>query len=202
MKKLRRDAFTLIEIMVVMLIMTLALTVTGIQVTRFLKEQHFLNDVSHVIRSLQSAQDLMMVLNLDIQLKMTHNPKEQGIVYEFALEKKAQKSWEKIIERPNKALKYLSSIVYVAPDGYQETSDLGITLNFPAGGVNMTKGTLILRGGPSGMEKKISLKGYPYPFDTKYQEASSVDPFEERREDESFKHVLMELLGPNREEKK
>lgn len=198
---MRRYAFTLMEMMIVMSIMALALTVTGIQVGRFLREQHFLNDVAHVIRALQSAQDLMMVLNLDIQLKMAHDPKEQGIVYELELEKKAQKSWEKIIERPNKALKYLTSIVYIAPDGYQETSALGITLNFPAGGVSMTKGTLILNG-TSGVEKKILLKGYPYPFDTKYQEASSTDPFEERREDESFKHVMMELLGPDREEKK
>lgn len=199
---MKRSAFTLIEMMIVMSILALALTVTGIQVNRFLQEQRFLSEVHHVVRALQSAQDLMMVLGLDVQLKIADDPEEKGIVYGFELETKAQKSWEKIIKRPNKPLKYIKAITYQSPDLHQETSSQGITLQFPAGGISMSKGILILQGTSSALEKKILLRGYPYPFDTQYQESTGPDAFEDRREDESLKYALMQLLGKDHEEKK
>lgn len=198
---MKRSAFTLIEMMIVMSILALALTVTGFQVSKFLQEQRFLSEVHHVVRALQSAQDLMLVLGLDVQLKIAKDPEENGIIYGFELETKAQKSWEKLIKRPNKPLKYIRTITFESADHGQESSDSSIVLNFPSGGVSMSKGLLILKG-TSQQERKIVLRGYPYPFDSKYQESSSPDSVEERREDQALKYALMQLLGMEHEEKK
>ena len=166
MKLLRRFPFTLIEMMVVMTILALSLTAVGIQVGRFLKEQRFLSDVGHVIRELQAAQDLMLVLDLDVKVRIAYDPEQKGIDYKLVLEKKAKEEWLKLIERPNRPLQYITSIVYQRAHLPDENSDLGITLKFPVGGVTMAKGVLILKGETSDLERKIDLRGYPIPSPT------------------------------------
>lgn len=197
-----RLRFTLLEMMVVLFLLSIALAVVGIQISRFLNEQRFLNDVNHIVRQLQTAQDFMLVLDTDVNVKIVYNHESKGFEAGILLEKKALKSWRSIVERPAPLLKSIEAVDFESAAGPNEhgTDRVGITIRFPAGGVNMSAGTLILSGTSSNLKQKIVLRGYPSPFQSQLGQEHAFNDFQEGRENSAFRMTLSKILDTKSEE--
>jgi len=198
MNVIKRVPFTLMEMLVVLILLSLSLGAIGIQVHRFLTEQRFLNDVRHVVRQLQMAQDLMLVMDTDVVVDIRYNSVDGGYISKLSLEKKPIKMWRKIFDRPPPLLKSIDTIEFNEVSGSLENGISGITLRFPAGGVGMPKGTLTLKGPRSELTRAIVLQGAPAPFEAKDESYAGRD-YKERSEDASFRSVLTKVLTKKEE---
>lgn len=186
--------------MVVLCILSAVMGLTGIKVSQFLKEQHFLSDAQIVLNQLQAAQDFMLVLDADIKLKFEQG--EQGIIHKISLDKNLTPGWKKIVERPTRPLRYIKKMTFKGPEVDQDTTSEPIELQFLSGGVLMDKGTLTLIGdtkedpdkaGP--YVRKIILRGYPMPFESSMDESNYPSAYEESHDDDIFRAAMKELLG-------
>lgn len=123
--------FTLLEVLVVITILCLGATLTGIKLKEAYQEQRFLSNVSQVTSLLRTAQDLMLLMDTDVHFKMKWNDDQNA--FEAWLE--AEKSlthlpFAKNTKESKKDLNFrkqlLSSIVsynYKGHSGDQQTSD-------------------------------------------------------------------------------
>lgn len=182
------------EMLLVLFLLSLALAAIGIQVGRFLQEQYFLSDVERVTHELETAQDLMLVLDRDIELRMIFDREKKGIVYLLSVKQGLEGAWKRVLERRHKPLEGIKDIVYESPHGDYQTDKGGITLQFHAGGIGMSTGTLTLTGSIKGLEHVIMLKGYPTPFESQ-RESRGLSSYEERQRDHALRNVLRDLLG-------
>lgn len=157
--------FTLLEVLVVMMILSLMVIVTGVKVQEAYKEQRFLSESQQVLNQLELAQDLMLLLDADVRVVLKMNTNDQ-LTLKLDVEKPFSDSWLKLIERP---LVFPSIQSYEFKDNEFGSPKDETILHFVFG--NMTQGTLILfdQKQPSRTNKKmkktiISLPGYPVPI--------------------------------------
>lgn len=163
--KAKRCYFTLLEVLIVMMILSLMVIVTGVKVQEAYKEQKFLSESQQVLNQLELAQDLMLLLDADVHVILKMNEDRQ-LTLKLEVEKPLSKSWVRVIER---TLVFPSIQSYeFKTSGYDPRSDLTI-LDFIFG--NMTQGTLILsekkqmsRFNKNAKKTIIELPGYPIPI--------------------------------------
>jgi hypothetical protein len=167
----RKECFTLIELLIVLFIISLGVILTGIKVKGLYDEQRFFSEAQQVLGHLAMAQDLMLIMDTDVDVKLSRDPDSRGIRVQldverpFDLEKSFEKHsarfeehWARFVERKLS----LSSIRSFSFDRNRENS---LSLRFSLGG--LSKGTLTLYEGNSNSGDRqfsIELAGYPRPL--------------------------------------
>lgn len=179
----RKSFFTLLELLVVLFIISLGLIATGVKIKDVYEEQRFLSESQQVLSQINMAQDLMLMMDADVEVHLTQDPKTKQIISTIEIEKPLPDEWARLIERPLK----LNVIHSLQMQGRNQDS---LILLFSLG--SMSQGTLTLYEGAQDdarrMDKRqftIELMGYPRPLGAK------VTPVKEQD-----KVALSQLLYP------
>ncbi len=158
----KRSCFTLLELLIVLFILSFGVILTGVKIKEVYTEQRFLSEAQQVLSHLAMAQDLMLILDADVQVKFSQDPRTKTLTYWIEIEKPLEETWSRLVERKMQ----LSAI-----RSYQftDTKEDHLTLHFTLG--QMSKGTLSLYEGAADdshrsekRQLKIELVGYPSPL--------------------------------------
>lgn len=162
MRFLKRSCFTLVEMLIVLLILSTGIALTGVKIKQAYDDQRKLSDIQQVLNCLIMAQDLMLMMNADVELVLKHDRKTKLVVCLLEVEKPVNETWAKIVGRKIE----LSRIRSFQFNGYHADP---LRLRFTLG--KMSKGTLTLSlndhpgdGSDDKNDFKIVLPGYPSPI--------------------------------------
>lgn len=188
MKVVKKQFFTLLELLVVIFIMSLGAFLTGVKIKEMYQEQRFLSESQQILNYLSMAQDLMLIMNTDVEVKMAKTPDQSKIEVWLEIEKPINGAWGRLIQK-KLALSEIHSFEF---EGNGNTSkDLNLQFSFG----RMPEGILTLlrketkdsqHGSRNSFE--IELLGYPAPIgstkknskhkDIKVQKSHSFYPSE------------------------
>lgn len=156
---LKRYCFTLLEMLVVLLILSTGLAITGVKIHQAYQQQQKISEFQQVLHLLVMAQDLMLIMDTDVKVCFSHDPKNKAVTCKLLVEKLLEDGWEKVIKKPLK----LKKLRFFTFEGLP-TSPL--CLNFSMG--QMSQGVLTFSSKAHNSSKedsfKILLKGYPSPI--------------------------------------
>ena len=85
--KIKKCAFTLLEILTVLFILSFVVSLTAVKVRQLFKQQQVLSELKQVANLLTMAQDLMLILNNDVEASIN-------------VAKMMPLKWDKIVEKP------------------------------------------------------------------------------------------------------
>lgn len=187
MPSIRRLPITLLEVMIVIAILSMAAGIVAVSVNKALINQRFRTEVDRVVDELRLAQDLMLILENDVHLRFGVDPNGNGIIYSLKLETKLPKKVEYEILRKKAPLKTIKG-VFFADELATKITEKQIDIKFLSNGAVMSKGIIRLASSddenvPKGtLESFICLAGYPRPIaasDTKEDAEKKCLKFEE-----------------------
>jgi len=146
----RCSYFTLLELLVVIAIMGIVSGTTILGINGLLDDQRFRSGVSFIVDRLQEAQEIMLVYNTDVIVRLTHH--EQGVICALDVEKMVPFTIE------DKTIKGIERLEFKG-ESYSENEGVW-SLWFISGGSKMTEGILKLEG-RHGQKRYVYLRGYP-----------------------------------------
>lgn len=162
MHKVKKRCFTLIEMLVVLLILSTGIALTGVKIKQAYSEQRKMSDVQQVLNSLILAQDLMLMMNADVEVTLKRDHAKKCVICQVEVEKPVDPAWSRIVEKTSE----LSSLRSFQFSGYHADP---LKLRFVPG--KMSQGTLTLSandhisyGSEDKNDFKIVLNGYPSPI--------------------------------------
>lgn len=165
MQIVRKSCFTLLELLIVLFIISFGMILTGVKIKEVYQEQRFLSEAQRVLSHISMAQDLMLIMDADVQVKFGPDPETKKMQVWLEIEKPLEKSWARLIERK-------LSLAVIQSLEFDEKTEKELTLQFSLG--HMSKGKLILFEGEQDQgdrsEKRqfeIDLLGYPSPLGVK-----------------------------------
>jgi len=148
------------EIMIVMAIIGMIAGLIGININKALKEQRFRNEVVAFTDKLRLAQNLMVILDADIHVRVRSS--SEGIEYWMESERDLPSSWAAELKAPHTWMKAVHHFSLVGSQG--GVSDI----RFLAAGTTMTRGVIGLfphsEKEDNGSGQYIPLSGYPRPI--------------------------------------
>lgn len=158
----KKPFFTLLEVLIVIMILSLGAILTGVKVKDLYREERFLSEAQQVLNQLRMAQDLMLITNADVEVKLAYDNQAKQVVCWLEIEKPMLPMWKRLTER-RLALSAVRSF------HWGETGENPLTLSFIWG--QMSQGTLLLSAATQEegirsqkQEFKIELPGYPAPL--------------------------------------
>jgi len=162
---IRKVCFTLLEFLIVLFLISLGVILTGVKIKELYQEQRFLSDTQQVLSHLAMAQDLMLIMDTDVYVRIAPNQEKKGLNLWLEIEKPMDEAWGGLMARK-------LSLTAIHCVSFEATSGKELTLQFSLG--RMSKGTLLLFEGeqdkknPSGKKAfQIELLGYPSPIGAK-----------------------------------
>lgn len=161
MKCIRRSYLTLIELLIVLSILALVGGIICFNINLVIREQRFRNEVNIVLNQLRLAQDIMLIYDLDVNVKF----KEVDNGIQVYLETNQNLEWAQKLKLEPKILEVIHYIGI--HKGGEEKGK--IDLSFFSGGAVMTQGMLRLATSKEPnvlgyLERYIYLAGYPRPI--------------------------------------
>lgn len=176
---LRRRAFTLIEMLIVITILALFSGVIAINVAKALREQQFNTEVGLVVERLRFAQNIMLVLNRDVKFKVYKAAKEEGLEVKLEVEGGVSKEWQFAIDRSAIILKTIHSFLFDDLLNFP-ISPGEVEIRFLSGGAVMSRGVIHLSTHenlkePGARNSAIILYGYPHPIQSVPEEDRPVE---------------------------
>lgn len=161
---LKRLEVTLIELLVVVAIIASMAGVVGISIQKALREQRFKTELSQFVDTLRLAQDLMLILDADLHVRIRTSETGDALEYWIESDHPLSKNWEKEIKRPAKMLKTIQTVTF------PEVTKGVIDLKFLSNGMIMSRGPLELstsskENDTSAHYRVINLSGYPGPIE-------------------------------------
>jgi len=165
----RRLSVTLLELMVVMAILSIAAGIVAIGISRALVDQRFRTDVSLIVDELRLAQDLMIVLGTDVHVKFGKNDDGEGIKFWLELETELPSNIKSQLITKQHVVKTVRVVYF--NDLLEDTEDKEIIdIKFLSGGFVMSKGIMKMATSEENNEGVLSnyicLAGYPCPIDS------------------------------------
>lgn len=158
----KKLCFTLLELLIVLFIISFGVILTGVKIKGIVEEQRFLSETGQVTNYLAMAQDLMLIMDVEVQVKFAPHLDSKKLSVWLEVEKPIKRESAHFIER-KLVLNAIHSVEFEAVRGKE------LTLFFSLG--RMSKGTLVLHEeenktahGSIGREFKIELPGYPAPL--------------------------------------
>ena len=174
----KKSYFTLLELLIVLFIISFGVILTGVKIKEVYQEQRFLSESQQVLSHLAMAQDLMLIMDTDVQFKMTKNPESKQLTFWVQVEKPLEEAWARFVERKIE----LSAIQSYEFEG--QSDDL--IIEFSLG--SMSQGILTLFEGKQDDSHRtdkrhfeIELPGYPTPLASK----SSNSKQQQKKSDKS-----------------
>ncbi len=161
----RRRFLTLIEIMIVVSILLLVTGVIGFNIRRALITQRFNTETALFVDTIRLAQDMMLILSKDVQLKVT-GKQGSGIEYSIEVEGGVPKGWETLMKRSQRLMESVHYISFDQQDPFPSQPGQ-LTLRFQSKGSMMSKGELRFSSHQdpytgTAMRRAVCLKGYPH----------------------------------------
>lgn len=157
--KCLKHCFTLIELLIVLVILALGMGLTGVKIAQIYQEQRFNSEGEKILSHLMMAQDLMLILDADVKVKIEPDSRSNQLLVWMEVEKPFKnQAWEKLIERKIR----LNSIRSFDFDDHHGKE---LVLRFAFG--KMSKGTLTLYEEDAlsnGRKLSIHLSGIPGPL--------------------------------------
>jgi|GEM_PF-2624492 len=173
MQVLKRPFFTLIEMLVVLLILSTGMALTGVKIKQAFDEQRKLSDIQQVLNTLIMAQDLMLIMDADVEVVFSHDRETKRVVCQIFVEKLVEESWAKVVERPLK-------LAVIRSFDFTGRAEDPLHLRFTLG--KMSQGTLRLstdehvrHGSSDKNDFKIFLAGYPSPITKTMNEEHDIE---------------------------
>lgn len=153
----KRRHFSLIELLVVLTIIALVAGAVGINSQKAMRHQRFQSEVSEFADRLRLAQNLMLISDADVHVKVESTP--SGINYHIETDAIFPKSFDKFIKKIGtlKSVHHLSHI-----DGHGGKIDL----RFLSKGDIMTQGNLQFSTNDKAFIADIMLTGAPGAIST------------------------------------
>lgn len=175
--RIRRRPVTLVEILIVMTILALIGAGVGINVTASLHEQRFRLEVSRFVDSLRLAQDLMLIMNTNVHVRVKAS--ENELTYFLDVDGGIPKSWQKIIGIEPKFLKEIHGVFFNDELPFPSTPGQ-LDIRFQSGGGMMSRGVLRLsthdqENHPGAIVMAVCLKGYPQPINSVLEGETPLD---------------------------
>lgn len=165
----KKSYFTLLELLIVLFIISLGIILTGVKIKEMYGEQRFLSETQQVLSHLAMAQDLMLIMDTDVQVKIAPAKGNGQMHLWLEVEKPIEEPWARLIERK-------LPLVAIQSMEFEESAVKDLTLQFAFG--RMSKGKLILFEGEQNKTKhtdqrqfEIELLGYPCPLGVKKKES-------------------------------
>lgn len=157
---IRRYSFTLVETLIVLTIVALVASVVTINAKKAMRSMRFQQEVSQFVESLRVAQDLMLIANADVHVKI--KAEESGIKYWIETDKPLLKALEAHLKK-TKVFKTVHHVVHAS--GKEGLIDL----KFLSNGFVMSSGNIqlssVINNDPSSLLiANIFLKGFPSPI--------------------------------------
>ncbi|NGX42103.1 MAG: hypothetical protein K940chlam7_00380 [Chlamydiae bacterium] len=161
---IKRRHVTLVEMLIVMAILALMAGVVTINIRRAHQQQRFHTEVDLMVDTLRFAQDLMLLLNTDVHVRVALAEKRRGLEYWVEVEEGIPKAWKPVIKRSHRLLTETHSITFLE-DG--EVKELDI--KFLSGGSLMSRGVIRMSthenpDAAGATNRAICLNGYPHPI--------------------------------------
>lgn len=190
MAAIHRRAITLIEVLIVLSILSLAAGIVAVGLNKAVVDQRFRTEVSMIVDSLRLAQDLMLVLGTDVHVHFAEE-KSEGIKYWIELETSLPENVQREVLREKPLLKAIKG-VFLADKLLTEVQESHLDVKFLSNGAVMSKGVIRLATSsdenvPKGtLESFICLAGYPRPIassDTKDDAEKDCNAFDDRSDD-------------------
>lgn len=184
---------TLLEIIIIIGILAVAGGAIAFNIRKFYLQQQVLDDINRVVNVLNEASELMMLVNLDSEVRFSI--KEGKILLTIAPQSGVPTNVEPILRENPITLSYLDQVVF--KDGVQGTVlNPPFSLTFYSKGFMMNRGILHLQG--KGQERFLIFRGYPSSFspltgEEEYQDRSIRDMVEKMTE--QIKTATMPPLG-------
>lgn len=163
---IKQFAFTLVETLIVLTIVAIVASVVTINAKSALRNERFQSEVVEFVELLKLAQDLMLIANADVHVKIQADEKEKAIKYWIETDKPLLKSFDSLIKKT----RFLKTVHHVA---YSPSKEGLIDLKFLSNGSVMSSGNIQLSSklpndDSSLLIANIMLKGSPSPiFSTK-----------------------------------
>lgn len=178
----KKRYITLLEIIIIFAILAAAGGAVAFNIRKFYLQQQVLNDVNKVVNVLNTASELMMLVNLDSEVRFS--VEDGKIQVKIAPQSGIPRTVLPLLTEEPITLSHLDQVVF--KDGMQQTTlTPPFSLVFESKGFLMNRGILQLQG--HGNERYLLFKGYPSPFlplsgDEGYQEGSFRDMVEKMTE--------------------
>lgn len=160
--KLKKQSFTLIEILIVFSIITFISGFIGINIQKALHDQRFKNEVDEFVGRLKLAQDLMLIADADVHFKVQASDAEKQIKCWIETDKPLPKKLNELIKKVSifKAIRRVS---------HESGKDGIIDIKFLSKGSVMSSGnielsTFVKNETNTYLIRNILLKGYPSPI--------------------------------------
>lgn len=191
-KRIKR-CFTLIETIIVIALIALVSGVIAVNIGKAFQQQRFRSEVAMVVETLRLAQDLMLILQVDVHVIFTQNDK--GIVFWLETESPLAKNWESVIKRTHKTLKAIHAVKFL--DQLPGPVRMGqLDIKFLSGGTVMSKGVVRLSStdddtASNALRSAILLYGFPHPIQS-YSEEKWGD-VALKDQDESYDERITEI---------
>lgn len=200
MAVIHRKAITLIEVLIVISILSLAAGIVAVGLNKAVVDQRFRTEVSMIVDSLRLAQDLMLVLGTDVHVHFAEE-KGEGIKYWIELETTLNENVQREILREKPLLKAIKG-VFLADKLLAEVQESHLDVKFLSNGAVMSKGIMRLATSsdenvPKGtLESFICLPGYPRPIassETKEEAEKVCQAFDDRADDRISRDTFSRL---------
>lgn len=167
MHSVKRSYFTLLELLIVLFIISFSIILTGVKIKDIYREQRFFSEAQQVLSHLAMAQDLMLIMDTDVQVKIASDKESDQMQMWLEVEKPIEEPWARLIERK-------VSLTAIQSLEFEENRVQDLMLQFSFG--RMSKGKLILleedknknrRDENEPRQFEIELLGYPSPLGAK-----------------------------------
>lgn len=171
---IRRVYITLLELLLVIAILGLIAGIIGINATKAWQEQRFRTEVSRLVDQIRLAQDLMLIFNASVQVKIT-KIEGVGIDAQIVSDTPLPKRWSSEINRPRELLTMIKVINF--PDLIEEEDNVilsdvpnQVTVKYLSGGSRISRGLMRISTSntdhPGALTRYISFPGVPGPIET------------------------------------
>lgn len=174
MLRIKRNYFTILEVLLVIAILGLVAGLLGINIRSAYLQQQFRTETALVIDQLRLAQDLMLLLQSDAHVKFQELPSQKGITLWIETEKPLAGGWSKELARRHLTLKAIRLVKFDDKSSTLKQSG-SLDIRFLSGGSVMSRGTMLLsssdKENDSGaMNSYVCLSGYPHPIESTQSE--------------------------------
>lgn len=154
---------TLVELLIVIAIIGSVAGVVGISIQKALREQRFKNEVEEFVSTLRLAQNLMLITDADIHVKVVEAGDDKGIAYAIESDRKLPEGWDRELKRAPKTFKAIHHV------SYDQASGGALDLHFFSNGAVMSQGNIALSTADTkhpayALVRYIWLPGYPAPI--------------------------------------
>ena len=178
-KRVQGRFVTLIELLIVIAILSVATGSISLGIYKAVREQQFQSEVSQVLDRVRLAQDLMLVRNTDVSIKFKTSEDGNEILYWLEFDQQGSEKWLRESQRVPKTLKWVQYV------DFQDMAEMepvngSAEIRFFSGGAVMSQGDLRLSTSRNddlkgALTRYISLPGYPSMIISKQEETLIFD---------------------------